>query len=133
MIFDAEPILAFGLDEPNADVVESHLNRVFNNVENGYISFLNLAEVRYVIIREDSIAKADTYLHYLTQKGLERIWANDVWRQAAAVKAQYSVPIADAFAASSAEYLDETLLIGDDEHFDDIADDGLIDIQRFND
>lgn len=131
IVFDAEPLLAFGLDESGASVVESYLDAVFNGDALGYISVINLSEVRYVIINEEGRARADTYIHYFMTRGIQLIDAKDVWENASMYKSEYSIPIADAYAISSANYIDEPLLIGPDDHFDDAENDDIIDIERF--
>lgn len=130
-VFDTEPLLAFGLDEPGAMEVQKILQQISENSEDAYITYINMAEIRYIVMRRAGVAKADTFLHYLASQGIDVINVGDVWRRAAYFKQEYSMSLADAFTLSTAEYVDGTLIVGADDDFDDPISKGNVDIARF--
>lgn len=118
VVFDAEPLLAFAFDEPGAGAVETWLNRVYDGEVDGVVPTLNLAEFRYIAIREASAEQADAHIEDLTELGLRVYGVDTLWRQASKLKARYSPSIADAYAVAAATELDSetshevTLLVG---------------------
>lgn len=130
-IFDTEALIAFAFDEDGSEQVEDYLKQVFSGDAEGYVNIINLTELRYVSVRLGSKAKADTFIHYLQQKGLNIVDAGRVWESAADYKDQYKMSLADAYATASATTIGGTLLVGADDDFDEILTSTDIDIERF--
>ncbi len=123
VVFDAEPLLAFSFDEPGAGTVERWLDRVYDGDVDGYIATINLAEFRYIAIRETSVAQADSHINTFRDMGLREVSIDSLWSVASELKAAYSPSIGDAYAAAAATTLDEegqnvTLLVGADDDYD---------------
>jgi predicted nucleic acid-binding protein len=138
VVFDAEPLLAFAFDEPGADAVEDWLDRVYDGDLDGYVSTINLAEFRYIAARERSPSQADAFIDDLRDIGLTEYDIDDLWTEVSDVKARYRIAIGDAYAIAAAGDLDDgdrnvTLLVGADDDYDIVEDDGNLTriIERF--
>lgn len=124
VVFDAEPLLAFSFDEPGADEVEGWLDRVYDGEIDGYVPTINLAEFRYIAIRETSAENADEHIDDLQDMGVVEYDIDDLWRAASDLKAKYKPSLADAYAVAAATALDKddnrsvTLLVGADDDYD---------------
>ncbi|WP_324759617.1 hypothetical protein [Haloarcula montana] len=70
VVFDAEPLLVFSFGEPGAGEVERWLDRVYDGDIDRYISTLNLAEFRYIAIRNTSVDQADAHIDNLRDMGM---------------------------------------------------------------
>lgn len=128
VVFDAEPLIAFALDEEGADAVEVHLDRVYDDEEEGYVSAVNLAELRYVSMRLIPDSEADKNIQDILEMGLMIVVATEVWEQASDYKNKHNVALGDAFALGSAEYVGATLLVGADDDYDGIS---KVNLKRF--
>jgi ribonuclease VapC len=123
VVFDAEPLLAFSFDERGASEVERWLDRVYDGDVDGYISTINLAEFRYVAIRNAAVEQADTHINHLLDMGVTTYDIDDRWNAVSDIKATYSPSIGDAYAVATARDLaddgrDVTLLVGADDDYD---------------
>lgn len=124
VVFDAEPLLAFAFDEPGAAVVEDWLDRVYDGEVDGYVTTINLAEFRYVAIREASAERADTHIQDLRDMGVREYKIDTLWEAASDLKATYSPALGDAYALAAANEIDTngaqntTLLVGADDDYD---------------
>jgi ribonuclease VapC len=118
LVFDSEAILAFYLGEEEGKVVKDSLEKVQNGDAEGYINILNLAEFYYILCRVDP-GLAEEKERNLRLFGLEVIPIEDdeLWREAATIKAKHTLSLADAFAASTAKILESELVVGSDEEF----------------
>ncbi len=128
VVFDAEPLIAHADDEPGSDVVERYLDAVAVVDAAGYISCVNLAEIRYTIARKYDRDTADEYLDWLTDLGIETVDVGDAWREASEYVLQYNPALGDSFALATAEDVEATLLVGGDDDYDEISD---VPIERF--
>jgi len=141
VVFDAEPLLAFMLDEQGADTVERWLDRVYDGEVAGYITTINLAEFRYVVTRKASVERADTHIDNLRAMGLTEYNIDALWEDVSHIKAMYSPPLGDAYALAAANALDSggaghvTLLVGAEDDYDVFEDDDQFShlIERFRD
>lgn len=143
VVFDAEALLAFSFDEEGADEVERWLDRVYDGKLEGYISTINLAEFRYIAIREESAEQADAHIDDLREMGVAEYDIDDLWDVASDLKAEYSPAIGDAYAVAAAKDLDldtdderdVTLLVGADDDYDVLEDEEGFKhlIERFRD
>jgi predicted nucleic acid-binding protein len=123
VVFDAEPLLAFSFDEQGAGEVERWLDRVYDGERDGYISTINLAEFRYIAIRESSVEQTDAHIDDLRDMGVTEYDIDELWVVASEIKATYSPSIGDAYAVATARELDNdgrdvTLLVGADDDYD---------------
>lgn len=116
-VFDAQALIAYALDEPGADVMEEILNRVREGERPAWCSVVNLAELRYVLLRR-SPESADGFVSWCIETGIQQASVDDVWPAAARIKANHTVSLADAFALATAASLDATLVTGRDPDFD---------------
>lgn len=126
-VFDTEAILKFYLGEDGAPKVLDLLERVQEKKAKGYISIINLTEFYYILYRKSpEIAKQK--VENLLSFGLvpSEIKDDDLWRDAGKLKALHNIPLADAFAAATANHLKATLVAGKDADFEGVD----VDIMR---
>jgi predicted nucleic acid-binding protein len=119
LTFDSEPLLAFFLGETGAEIVKDCLAKIQRKEIEGFISVINLAEVYYVLYRLNPLQADETCLALL-HLGMTALPVEDdeLWRNAAKIKAQHSLSLTEAFAVATAEKLKSTLVIGNDKEFD---------------
>lgn len=123
VIFDAEPLLAFAFGEPGTETIEQWLDRVYDAEIDGFVTTVNLAEFRNVATRLSTPQAADAFIDDLQEIGVSSLEIDDLWREASALKADYSPALGDAYALAAAEALDSgagdvTLLVGADDDYD---------------
>lgn len=128
VVFDTEPIVAHADDEPGSESVEEYLNAITAENANGYISRVNLAEVRYIIARKYDRNVADEYIDWLLNLGLTPVDVETLWRDAARFVIEYNPALGDSFALATSEAIDGTLLVGADDDYDGIT---AVAIERF--
>lgn len=116
VVFDAEPLIAHADDESGSDVVETYLDAIAVGDVTGYISPVNLAEIRYTIARKYDRDTADEYLSWLTNLGIETVNVGVAWIEASEYVLQYNPALGDSFALATAEKIEATLLAGDDDY-----------------
>jgi len=118
LTFDSEVILAFFLGEAGAELVRDSLEKVQKKEINGYINILNLTEIYYILSRV-SPKLAEEKQRNLRLYGLRIVSINDngLWREAAKIKCDHALSIADAFAVATAQNLKTKLIVGSDEEF----------------
>jgi len=119
LTFDSEPLLVFFLDEAGADTVEEYLSKIQSGEVEGFINVVNLAEVYYISYRLNPMLADENYLA-LASLGLTVIPVenNDLWRDAAKIKAKHSLSLADAFAVATAKAFKAKLVVGGDREFE---------------
>lgn len=120
-VFDTEAILKFYLGEDGAPKVLELLKHVQDKKVKGYISIINLTEFYYILYRK-SPEIAEQKVENLLSFGLVpiEIKDNDLWREAGKLKALHNIPLADSFAAATANHLKATLVAGKDADFEGI-------------
>lgn len=139
VVFDAEPLLAFAFDEPGAEAVEDWLDRVYDGEVDGCVTTVNLAEFRYIAVRETSAKRADGHLGTLRQMGVTEYGVDGLWRDASALKGSHSLSLGDAYAVAAASEIhsdeqETVLLVGADDDYDVFEQrDGEYRIERFRD
>ena len=119
-MFDTQALLALYLGEAGADKVETYLEEILEKRVKGYLNLINLAELYYVLRRVDRDT-AEEKERNLRGFGVRIVSVTDnspLWKEAAAIKADYAVSLADAFAASTALLHKGTLLTGSDTEFE---------------
>ena len=120
IVFDTQALLVFYLGEAGSDRVESRLERVSVGETKGYLNIVNLTEFHYILSRV-SKTTAEEKERNLRSFGVKIVPVTDnspLWREAAAIKADNALSLADAFAASTALLRKGILLTGSDVEFD---------------
>lgn len=130
VVFDAEPLIAHADDEPGSRAVEAYLDAVAVEESAGYVSYVNLAEVRYVLARKYGRATAGEYLDWVEDLGIESLGVENCWELAADRILASNPALGDSFALATADRLDAALLVGGDDDYDEITD---VAIERFRD
>ena len=122
LTFDSEAILAFFLGEAGAELVRDNLERVQKKEIEGYINILNLTEIYYILSRV-SPKLAEEKQRNLRLYGLKVVPINDngLWREAAKIKSDHAMSIADAFAVATAQNLKTKLMVGSDKEFNNLS------------
>lgn len=96
-------------EEPGADRVERAL------ADRPVMSWINLGEVLYVLLRRRTAAEAATAIRDVQAFVTVELPTETVVRQAAAIKAAHAMAYADAYAAATAIMHDGQLWTGDPE------------------
>jgi len=124
VVFDTQALLVFYLGEAGSDRVESYLERISEGEVKGYLNVVNLAELHH-ILRRTSRNVAEENERNLRSFGIRIVPVVDnspLWREAAAIKADNALSLADAFAASTALLRKGILVTGSDIEFEDVKD-----------
>jgi len=118
IVFDTEALLIFYLDEPGAETVREMLERTQKGQSKGYLNIVNLTEFKYILQRHDP-QLAEEKERNLRAFGLEIIPVldNELWKVAAAIKAEHRLSLADSFAAATARTKRAKLVTGRDEEY----------------
>ena len=122
LTFDSEPLLAFFLGETGGEIISDCLAKIQRKETDGFINVINLAEVYYILYRLNP-SQADDTCRDLIHLGITILPVEDdeLWRNAAKIKAQHSLSLADAFAVATAEKQKSTLVVGSDKEFDGLT------------
>jgi predicted nucleic acid-binding protein len=122
LTFDSEPLLAFFLGETGGEIVSDCLTKIQRKEMDGFINVINLTEVYYILYRLNPL-QADQNCRALGHLGITilPVKDDDLWRNAAKIKAQHSLSLADAFAVATAEKQKSTLVVGSDKEFDGLT------------
>ncbi|MEM3044657.1 MAG: PIN domain-containing protein [Candidatus Bathyarchaeia archaeon] len=118
LTFDSEAILAFYLGEKGGEAVKEILKKVQDGDAEGYMSILNLTEIYYILCRVNpELAKEKERRLRLYNLKIVPIEDDDLWREAAKIKCEHALSLADAFAAATAKVLKSKLVVGSDEEY----------------
>jgi len=128
IVFDAEPLVAHADDEAGADVVEEWLDAVATDESDGYVSYVNLSEVRYVLARKYDRETADEYARWLVDVGVIPVDVESVWATASDYVLRHRPALGDSFALATAEEKEAELLVGADDDYDDVT---KVEVTRF--
>ncbi|MGD0405198.1 MAG: type II toxin-antitoxin system VapC family toxin [Candidatus Bathyarchaeia archaeon] len=122
LTFDSEAILAFFFGEAGGDQVRDILEKIENSEAEGYINIINLTEVHYILSRI-SPEVAEEKQKILRAYGLRvvPIKDNGLWREAAQMKCNHSLSLADAFAIATAKSYKTKLVAGRDKEFNNLG------------
>jgi predicted nucleic acid-binding protein len=131
VVFDTQALLVLYLGEVGAERVASLLRQVLEQKITGYISVVNLAELYYILARK-SRKTADEKERNIKSFGVKIVPVRDnaLWKEAAVLKANYSLSLADAFAIATAKMLKSRLVTGADPEFNSIVE---VQIERVQD
>lgn len=130
VVFDAEPLVAHADDEPGASTVATYLDAVGTDGSDGYVNWVNVSEVRYILARKYDRSTADSYIQWLFDLGVTPIGVERVWTAASEYVLSHNPALGDSFALATAAQLDSTLLIGGDDDYDEVSDPPVV---RFRD
>jgi predicted nucleic acid-binding protein len=116
-VLDAWAVLAFlQKEEPAASRVRELLQEANNHQTKLYISIINLGEIYYRIGKIKGRNEADEILKTIRQLPVVILPATDnMILAAAALKIEFAISYADAFAAAEAQKLKAILVTGDPE------------------
>ena len=102
--FDAEALLSFYLNEEGAEVIQGILEQIGNGSADGNINIINLAEIYYILSRKDpKLAEEKEKKFRLMGLKVVPIEDDGLWREAAILKSQHSMSLADALAVATAQ------------------------------
>lgn len=115
VVFDTEAILAYYLGEQGGEKVLKLLNEVYEERAEGYINIINLTEFYYILYRKSPEIAEDKERN-LRAYGLKIVPVKDngLWLEAAKIKGEYAVSLADAFAVAAAKIEKAKLVTGRD-------------------
>jgi predicted nucleic acid-binding protein len=121
LTFDSEAILAFFLGEKGGEIAREKLKKIQNGEAEGYINILNLTEIHYILSRINPQV-AEEKQKNLRLYGLKvvPIEDNGLWREAAQIKANHALSLADAFAVATAKSTKSKLIVGSDREFENL-------------
>lgn len=121
LTFDSEAILAFYLGEKGGEAIKEILEKVQNGDAEGYINILNLTEIHYILCRAHP-ELAEEKEKRLRLYGLKVVPIEDdtLWREAAKIKCEHTLSLADAFAVATAKTLKSKLVVGSDEEYKEL-------------
>lgn len=115
LVLDAQPLLAWFLDEPPAERVEAILMRSAEGREAAAASRVTLAEVAFHLQRKNP-DRALPSLREVLERGLAAVPCEPAWERAATIKARHAtISLADAFAAATAASLRGELVVSGDD------------------
>lgn len=121
VVFDTQALIVLYLGERGAERIADLLRQVLDRKINGYMSVVNLTELYYILSRRNRKA-ADEKERNLRSFGVKIIPVKDdaLWKEAAMLKTNNSLSLADAFAAATAKIMKSKLITGTDPEFDSI-------------
>ncbi|MBM3165980.1 MAG: type II toxin-antitoxin system VapC family toxin [Chloroflexi bacterium] len=114
IVFDTFALLTFLKGEDDSTKVGGYLHKIQDKQLAGYLSAVNLSELYYITMRENGYEDAEVLAASLKDWGLQITTADEeLAKRAGQLKAQYAIPLADAFAAATAQAARTRLLTGD--------------------
>jgi len=116
IVLDTWAFLAYFQDEPAAKGMEDLIIEAHEKNIRLLMSVVNIAEVWYILAREESPAEADQSVFDLERLGVRFVEAD--WRRArlaAGFKAGHAMSLGDCFAAGLSQEYDAALVTGDAE------------------
>lgn len=121
IVLDTQALLILYMDEDGAEHVAGLLKQVLDRKIKGYMNVVNLTELYYILSRK-SKKVADEKERNVRSFGVKIVPVKDnaLWKEAAMLKANHSLSLADAFAAATAKTLRSKLVTGADPEFDGI-------------
>jgi ribonuclease VapC len=123
IVLDTQALLILYMGEEGAENVAGLLKQVLDRKIKAYMNVVNLAELYYVLSRK-SKKVAEEKERNIRSFGVKIVPVKDnaLWKEAAMLKANHSLSLADAFAAATAKNLKSKLVTGTDPEFDRIGD-----------
>lgn len=123
-------MIAILFDEPGASVVEDLLTQPDSLI---YAHAINLTEIYYWLLRKYGREKALLAYSGLQSLGIQTRTDMDesFWQDAAWIKANYKLSLADAFAVAMARKTDGQLITSDHHELEPLATSGVCSIRFF--
>lgn len=116
VVFDSYALIAFFRQEAGYELVRELLVKIAADEAEGYITTVNIGEVYYMVCRKSNQKNAEIALDALLKFPLQIVEADlKLSLEAAKLKAKYTLPYADAFAAALTVAKKATLVTGDTE------------------
>lgn len=121
IVLDTQAILILYMGEKGADRIADLLAQILEGKIKGYMNVVNLAELYYILARK-SRKVAEEKERNLRSFGVKIVSVrdDDLWKEAAVLKANHTLSLADAFAAATAKTLKSKLVTGSDPEFEAI-------------
>lgn len=121
IVLDTQAILILYMGEKGADRIADLLAQILEGKIKGYMNVVNLAEL-YCILARKSRKVAEEKERNLRSFGVKIVSVrdDDLWKEAAVLKANHTLSLADAFAAATAKTLKSKLVTGSDPEFEAI-------------
>lgn len=114
MVLDASALLALLFDQPGAEKVERLFNQGAESDKPLFIAAVNWAEVLYKMKLKYGLQGWEGARHFEDTMPLEVVAIDrELAESAAALKTEYSLGLADAFAAALAKHKKAELITGD--------------------
>jgi predicted nucleic acid-binding protein len=117
-VFASYALIGYLENEPFSGLIETILKKAKRKTVQAYLHAIHLGEVYYIILREQGQALAN--LAYTRIRAFPLIYVDTIDEEllltAAALKANYPISYADAFAAAMAVNLNCRLVTGDPEY-----------------
>ncbi len=116
--FDTEALIALYLGEEGGLKTKTYLERIQRGEIDGLFNIIKLSELYYILYRKSprvAVEKEANLLSYGVK--IVEIPYDELWREAAKIKATRAISLADAFAAATARLEKAALLTGRDEEF----------------
>lgn len=120
VVFDAEPLIAYALDERGSDRVDAYLEGAYDGSIEATVNVLQLLETHYVLSRLVDPEEVDTFVDHLDRIGVGRVSVERCWQRASTFKRTVNPSLGDAVALATAADVDGTLLAGADVDFDPV-------------
>lgn len=128
IVFDAEPLIAYALDERGSDRVDAYLEAAYDGTVDAFVNVLQLLEVHYVLSRVVDPEAVDAFVDHLDRIGVRRQTVDACWHRASRFKRTVNPSLGDAVALATAADVGGTLLAGADDDFDGVE---AVTIERF--
>jgi predicted nucleic acid-binding protein len=121
IVLDTQALLILYMGEEGSEQIAGLLKQVLDRKIKGYMNIVNLAELYYILGRK-SKKVAEEKERNVRSFGVKIIPVKDnaLWKEAAMLKANHSLSLADAFAAATAKTLRSKLVTGADPEFEGI-------------
>ena len=119
-VLDVSALIAFFMDESGADTVETVLQKARMEECVVYMNKVNVLEIYYGVYRDDGKDKAEevlTKVHDLPLNIVDGL-ADEVFKEAGRLKAEYKVSLADSIALAEAKTRKAGILTADHHEFD---------------
>lgn len=116
LVLDSLALIAYLRKEDRGAIVGKHLLKAKKGEEELFLSYINLAEVYYKIIRELGKTKADETLTTIKKIPVKLVSASDeLVLKATEIKGYFSIALGDCFVVALALQENASILTGDPE------------------
>ena len=122
-VFDACALISYINDEPGSDVINDLLKKAADGEIEIHVNIINLIEVHYANIRSLGAVKASVILENILAAPIQvvSVVSEQVFQQAARLKASYKCSLADAIGLATAIEMSGQFVSSDHHELDAIA------------